>query len=153
MQLYHWSPNTFHAVWNAANCDVYVLRKDLSKPGPSPYVLDASLGDMPRSSIELQVKVKSDNPAGVVTHTVTLENYLDVPPPRTKRLNMIRKMIAEQHSNIIPNEDDIVSVDTCSFVDGTKLGSSIKNPNEQEYEAEMPKEESTGFACFRLTRK
>ena len=33
MQLYSWSPNTFNSVWNARNCDIYILTKDLSKPG------------------------------------------------------------------------------------------------------------------------
>ena len=58
MQLYGWSPTTFHSVWNAENCDVYVLRKDLSRPGASPYVVDASAGDTPKSSTELLVTFK-----------------------------------------------------------------------------------------------
>merc|ERR1719201_2156858 len=33
MQLFGWSPNTFTTVWNADNCDIYVLRKDLTLPG------------------------------------------------------------------------------------------------------------------------
>ena len=40
MQLFHWSPITFHSVWNANNCDCYVLQKDLKKNGLSPYILD-----------------------------------------------------------------------------------------------------------------
>lgn len=56
MQLYNWSPQTFHSVWNAGNCDMYVLRRDLTKPGVSPYVLDFSAGDFPRSSVNLLVK-------------------------------------------------------------------------------------------------
>ena len=142
MQLYSWSPNTFHSVWNAGNCDVYVLRKDLSKPGLAPYVLDSNLGDSPRSSIDLRVEVRSNNnngdtdaaPNRTTTHTLTLDDYLSIPPPRTTRLDIIKKMIIEQHTNIIPNEEDIVSVETVSFMDGAlNQGRSIKNPNEQEF--------------------
>ena len=56
VQLYAWSPTTFHSVWNAGNCDMYVLKKKLSEPGSSPYVIEATEGDMPRSSIELIVE-------------------------------------------------------------------------------------------------
>ena len=59
MQLFGWSPTTFHSVWNVDNCGMYVLRKDLNKPGPAPYVLDKEQGDMPRSSIYVMVKLKS----------------------------------------------------------------------------------------------
>ena len=133
MQLYSWSPNTFHSVWNAGNCDIYVLRKDLSKPGMAPYVLDGNLGDMPRSSINLNVKVQNPNPndsGRTITHTLTLADFLSVPPPRTTHLNIIKKMIVKQYPNLIPNEDDIVSVETVAW--GTlNKGRSIKNPNEQ----------------------
>ena len=36
MQLRSWSPNTFHTVWNAQNCDIYVLERDPSRSGLSP---------------------------------------------------------------------------------------------------------------------
>merc|ERR1712187_8932 len=55
MQLYGWSPNTFHTVWNAGNCDVYVLAKDLSLQTRYPYKLDPDEGDMPKSTVHLSV--------------------------------------------------------------------------------------------------
>eukprot|EP00931_Biecheleriopsis_adriatica_P117027 TRINITY_DN92592_c0_g1_i1.p1 TRINITY_DN92592_c0_g1~~TRINITY_DN92592_c0_g1_i1.p1 ORF type:complete len:304 (+),score=34.07 TRINITY_DN92592_c0_g1_i1:33-914(+) len=55
MQLFHWSPTTFHTVWNPDNCAMLVLRKDLSKPGQWPYVLDDEEGDAIASSIDLVV--------------------------------------------------------------------------------------------------
>lgn len=94
MQLFGWSPTTFHSVWNAQNCDVYVLTKDLSKPGNSPYVLDATLGDVPRSSIDVLVEVQGyDEP-----RLLKLENYLSVPPPRTTRVRLIKRMLAQQYN-------------------------------------------------------
>ena len=94
MQLFGWSPTTFHSVWNAQNCDVYVLTKDLSKPGNSPYVLDATLGDVPRSSIDVLVEMKGwDEP-----RLLKLENYLSVPPPRTTRVRLIKRMLAQQYN-------------------------------------------------------
>ena len=53
MQLFGWSPTTFQSVWNAGNCAVYVLRKDLALPGASPYALDLTAGDAPRRSAGL----------------------------------------------------------------------------------------------------
>ena len=126
-----------HSVWNANNCDTYVLRKDLSKPGLAPYVLDSNLGDSPKSSIDLLVKVKSHNgrhPNRTVTHTLTLDDYLSVPPPRTTRLDIIKKMIVEQYPEKIRHENEIVSVETVSFMDGAlNQGRSIKHPNELEF--------------------
>jgi broad specificity phosphatase PhoE len=40
MQLFGWSPHTFHTVWNAGNCALYVLQLDASLPGRAPYRLD-----------------------------------------------------------------------------------------------------------------
>ena len=38
-QLFKWSTSTFHSVYNANNSDIYVLKRDLTKKGRSPYVL------------------------------------------------------------------------------------------------------------------
>jgi broad specificity phosphatase PhoE len=118
MQLYGWSPTTFHSVWNAGNCDVYCLRKSPSKPGLSPYVLDPDLGDMPRSSIEVRVEFSvpphqqcSDEgrspdsrtePTLVRrkrhwTRTFTLQDYLSIPSPRTRQLDIILQKLREQY--------------------------------------------------------
>ena len=45
MVLNGWSPNTFHTVWNAENCAMYVLRRDLRRPSDMPYVVDKGEGD------------------------------------------------------------------------------------------------------------
>lgn len=110
MQLFAWSPTTFHSVWNADNCDCYVLKKDLSKLGQSPYVLDRKLGDEPRSSIKLLVEFKDGK-----QRRLTLEKYLSVPPPRTTRIGLIKCMLAEQ-KGIDPNE--IESILFMPFVEG-----------------------------------
>ena len=103
-QLYGWSPTTFHSVWNAGNCDIYVLRKDLSLPGRSPYALDKSSGNKPCSTIDLLVKLR-----GIGKEIkVVLEDYLSVPQPRTVQLELVKAMIAEQNPEI--NAKDIVSV-------------------------------------------
>jgi hypothetical protein len=126
MQLFGWSPTTFHSVWNAGNCQMYVLKKDMTKPGPSPYVLDKERGDVPRSSINVQVQVKqqqqqqqsggSSETNTIVTKCLTLENYLNVPPPRTTQFNCIQHMLAEQYPDEIQNADDIVSIKFMPFV-------------------------------------
>lgn len=102
MQLFMWSPNTFHTVFNAGNCEMYVLQKDDSLPGHSPYALDPRQGDMPSSSIELMVVFKDGQ------RKLRLKNYLSVPMPRTRQLPVVRKMLAEQH-NLDP--EDIVEID------------------------------------------
>jgi hypothetical protein len=104
MQLYGWSPTTFQSVWNAGNCHVYVLRKDLSLHGASPYRLDSEVGDMPHSSIDLMVVLKSGE-----KRLVTLSDYLSVPAPRTIQKDIVKKMLAEQHSDL--KAEDIDDID------------------------------------------
>jgi len=103
MQLFMWSSNTFHTVFNADNCEMYVLQKDDSLPGHSPYALDPTQGDMPNSSIELVVEFKSGE-----QRKLKLKDYLSLPMPRTNQQPLVRKMLAAQH-NLDP--EDIVEVD------------------------------------------
>ena len=116
MQLYGWSPTTFHSVWNADNCDVYVLKKDLSKPGISPYLLDESNGATPKSSIDLQVEFFSQ-PGNRVVYK--LEDYLSIPPPRTMQLDLVKQLLEQQYPEI--DKDDISSVIFMPFIDGAIL--------------------------------
>eukprot|EP00977_Amphora_coffeiformis_P004198 scaffold875_cov185-Amphora_coffeaeformis.AAC.13 len=126
MQLFGWSPTTFHSVWNAGNCSMYVLERDDSKPGQSPYVLDATAGDMPRSSIEVLVQLKpttttkqsSPLPPPSSPMVLTLDNYLSVPPPRTTRTVMIGHMLAAQYPEQIPSADEIESILFLPFIEG-----------------------------------
>lgn len=106
MQLFMWSPNTFHTVFNAGNCEMYVLQKDDSLPGHSPYALDPRQGDMPSSSIELLVEFKDGQ------RKLRLKDYLSIPMPRTRHLSVAREMLAAQHNL---NPEDIVNID---FYDG-----------------------------------
>jgi len=102
MQLFGWSPTTFHSVWNAQNCDIYVLQKDLSKPEASPYVLDGESGDVPRSTIDVMVELtnhsSNNNDGSSEQRILKLENYLSVPPPRTTRIRLIKRMLAQQYN-------------------------------------------------------
>ena len=101
---------------NAGNCDLYVLKKDLEKPGFSPFVLDRERGDVPRSSIDVMVKLKSTGEQQILK----LENYLSIPPPRTTHGRLIKHLLAEQHRSKIPKgAQDIASVVFMPFVDRT----------------------------------
>jgi broad specificity phosphatase PhoE len=113
MQLFGWSPTTFHSVWNAGNCDAYVLQKDLTKPGMSPYVLDPQNGDMPKSSIDLQIDFASQPGCRQV---YKLEDYLRLPPPRTMQLDLVKEKLEEQYPEI--DKDDIQKVVFMPFIDG-----------------------------------
>jgi len=113
MQLFGWSPTTFHSVWNADNCAMYVLQKDLAKPGASPYILDKDSGDTPRSSIDVLIELKSTGEQ----RTLKLENYLSVPPPRTTRFELVRHMLADQYPSEV-NENDISSIVFMPFTEG-----------------------------------
>ena len=106
---------------------MYVLERDDSKPGPSPYVLDATAGDMPRSSIELLVQLKHTTSSSTSSNTkppppppmaLTLNNYLAVPPPRTTRTALIGHMLATQYPDKIKSADDIESILFLPFVEG-----------------------------------
>lgn len=132
MQLFNWSPTTFHSVYNASNCEMYVLQKDMSKPGSSPYVLDTQLGDMPKSSINVRITFKKqeilphidnddndDDP--IVSNTqrtmiVRLDHYLNIPPPRTTRTELIKHMLVAQHPNLFVNAGGVDAIDTFEFM-------------------------------------
>mmetsp|Transcript_19954 Transcript_19954/g.37613 ORF Transcript_19954/g.37613 Transcript_19954/m.37613 type:complete len:456 (+) Transcript_19954:138-1505(+) len=92
MQLFDWSPNTFETMWNAHNCEIYVLKKDLALPGHSPYRLCPEEGDMPRSTVSLNVKFKSGN-----KELYRLDDYLSVPMPRTRQHEIVKQMLQKQH--------------------------------------------------------
>jgi broad specificity phosphatase PhoE len=92
MQLFGWSANTFGTVWNAGNCDCVVLRRDENLPGTTPYALDYEVGDKPRSSIELLVHLADGS-----TRHLTLQDYLDVPPPRSQHVDVVCRMLCDQH--------------------------------------------------------
>jgi broad specificity phosphatase PhoE len=113
MQLFSWSPTTFHSVWNAGNCDVYVLRKDLSKAGIAPYVLDDKLGDKPKSSIEVAISFRS-SPS--LPKVFVLNDYLSIPPPRTIRMELVKQKLAEQYPTL--DVSDIESIKFMPFTEG-----------------------------------
>jgi broad specificity phosphatase PhoE len=137
MQLFGWSPTTFHSIWNAGNCDMYVLKRDLSKPGTSPYVLDPVQGDMPRSSINVMVQLKPKNttpegepqapPPPLPLLKLRLHNYLSVPPPRTTRLKLIAQMLADQYPTQIPHASDITHILFMPFVQTTTTTTTTMN--------------------------
>ena len=130
MQLYNWSPMTFHSVWSAQSCDLYVLRKDLSKPGESPYVLDNVLGDMPKSSVKIlvqqhQTKENNSKSSTTTSKVYRLDDYLSIPPPRTMQLDIIKQRLIEQYPDEIHNVDDIESISFQPFHCGEDIEEDI----------------------------
>jgi hypothetical protein len=103
----------YHSVWNAGNCDVYVLRKDLSKPGAQPYVLDKKFGDVPRSSIDVMIESRLSGEKKILK----LKDYLSVPPPRTTRLRLVKQMLQEQYPDEV-DANDVKSIVFMPFVEG-----------------------------------
>ena len=110
-QLFHWSVDTFHSVYNAHNCSIYVLRRDLSQKGRSPYALDRTLGNFPTSSVNIQVKVKTrrstplqeessshnEKDGTTTTRTYKLMDYLSLPSPRRHQTEEIKTKLVEQY--------------------------------------------------------
>lgn len=92
MQLYRWSPHTFETVWNAGNCDMYVLKKDLSMKARYPYKLDPNEGDMPKSTVQLLLKLTDGK-----VKEIDLNDYLSIPQPRTTQVEITKAMIHQQH--------------------------------------------------------
>lgn len=140
MQLFQWSPITFHSVWNAGNCEMYVLRKDMEKPGLSPYVLDDSLGDHPKSSIQVIATLSNGK-----KHELKLDDYLSIPPPRTMQIDLIKTKISEQYPGI-PRKDieDVSFVKvTGGLLDFTNEGASrrTESPLQRESSLEWAKKE------------
>merc|ERR1712216_620363 len=96
MMVLGWSVDTFHTVWNAENCHIYVLKKDLEQKSQFPYALDP-VGDMPQSSAMIIAKV-----AGKETQ-LKLNDYLSLPRPdnmcgRSSQTVAAARMLEEQHN-------------------------------------------------------
>jgi broad specificity phosphatase PhoE len=158
MQLFSWSPTTFHSVYNVHNCDMYVLKKDLNKPGISPYVLDVHNGDMPRSSIDVMVTFRDHPPRRATTDTAAaattaitpneegatttptvgttrettetrrvvfkLNDYLNIPPPRMTRIDIVKRKLAEQYPDDIPSVDEIENISFMPFYHSTDVATT-----------------------------
>lgn len=95
MQLQGWSPNTFHTVWNAGNCEMYVLDLQLNRPGFSPYVLSEMDGDQLRSTANVLCHFKDT--CQQQPRLLPLHDFLSLPPPRTAQSSLALKMLAKQH--------------------------------------------------------
>lgn len=121
---------------------MYVLQKDLTKPGFSPYVLDKENGDMPRSSIDVMVKLKHSGE----TRLLKLEEYLSIPPPRTTQISLIKHMLEKQHPTEIKAKD-IETIVIMPFVEGgIVMGRSTSG-------VVTNKKESTRHVMFTTRRK
>ena len=134
MQLYSWSPNTFNSVWNARNCDLYILTKDLSKPGISPYILDTVNGDKPESTVDLIVRcMKKDSITGepvVLERQFKLFDYLSIPPPRTIQTQAIKERLVEQYPTDISSTEEIIQVLFKPFTNDKKSSDVQNHPEE-----------------------
>jgi len=103
MRMYRWSPETFETVWNPSNCCLWVLQKDLSLDADIPYSLDADEGDMPKSSRRVKVFMK-----GGLELQLVLEDFIQIPPPRSAQVDIAKRMLAEQHGLV---SSEIIGVD------------------------------------------
>lgn len=122
MQMYGWSPNTFHTVWNADNCALYVLDRDCSsdvtrghpnieRPFRTPYRINDVIGDVPVSSIKVKVKMLGVDG----TREMVLSNYLCLPQPRLNQFPIAALMLSEEHSI---DCDEIEAITCCGNFHG-----------------------------------
>jgi len=119
MQLYGWSPNTFHTVWNAGNCDMYVLKKNLDLPGESPYYLDSQEGDMPTSSLKVVVHFTNGE-----KREIKMKDYLSLPAPRSVNQAAAKQLLAKQCEL---NPDEITYIDF--FASRVGYHQNVPRPN------------------------
>jgi hypothetical protein len=139
MQLYSWSPTTFHTVYNVSNCGMYVLRKDLSIPGSSPYVLDGINGDVPESSIDVlttfQCNGTSDESPNMMQKIFKLRDYLNIPPPRMTRIDIVKEKLVEQYPDEIQRTEDIQSIRFMPFTQRKARNSVVATPQHLKLQA------------------
>lgn len=118
MQLYEWSPNTFHSVWNAGNCAMYVFDK-LDRPEIVcskeqgchrkhfiPYQLNSTLGDVPQSSIDVEVTFRSDS----TKRKLVLNDFLALPQPRLHQFPLAKFALAKEYDLDVNDIDSIKCV-------------------------------------------
>jgi len=104
MAMYGWSPNTFSTIWNAGNCEHFVLKLDETKAGNLPYSLDKDEGAVPRSALDVLVSFRDGS-----TETLRLDDYLALAPPRSTRTAEAARMLAKQHGR------DAASIESIDF--------------------------------------
>lgn len=107
MQLYDWSPTTFHSIWNPHNCDFIVLDKD--PEFHRHYRINKELSDPVKSSIDVTVTLKpkqgrkklqlvfASNAPESERDDLGLRGFLDIPQPRLHQLEVITRMVVEQY--------------------------------------------------------
>ena len=114
MQLYRWSPKTFHSVWNADNCEFYVLKHGASKKnGRTPFTLDENEGYFPRSSVTVLVFLRDGT-----TKELCVNDYIKLPPPRTRQVGMIKEQLREQFGIRVEDIEEVVVLDSGSSSKG-----------------------------------
>jgi len=103
MQLFHWTPHTFHTVWNADNCNLYCLSKcDKAQSG---YVFDHNHGDYLKSSSLMEVTFVNGE-----KKQLCLQEYLSIPAPREENIESICQMLHEQHPSDVIDPQQIKSI-------------------------------------------
>jgi len=61
-------------------------------PNKYPYELDPDEGDMPKSTAHIQIELIDGE-----KKKIGLNDYLSIPPPRTRQVDIAKKMIHQQH--------------------------------------------------------
>jgi len=98
MRLFRWSPDSFETVYNAGNCEIFVLTKQLESSQFLPYKLNEEEGSFPRSSRKVKLFLK-----GGREKLLDLTDYIRLPQPRTMQPGVAMDMLAEQYN--IPRSD------------------------------------------------
>ena len=95
MAHFSWSPQTFDAVWNPGNCDLWTLRKH---PNERRYVFEPKEcvpPVMPWATRQVQLVLK----AGGEPVPYTLVDYLSLPQPRTSHPEAALRRLVPGHGH------------------------------------------------------
>ena len=101
MAHFSWSPQTFDAVWNPGNCDLWTLRKH---PNERRYVFEPKEcvpPVMPWATRQVQLVLK----VGGEPVPYTLVDYLSLPQPRTSHPEAaLRRLVPGHGHNFNPSK-------------------------------------------------
>lgn len=119
MRYFNWSPQTFDAVYNPGNCDMWVLSKDERRRCYKLSPAECSPPRMPWATRQVRVVMKGPTRSDREARDFTLVDYLSLPQPRTSHPEAaLRQLIAGHGHNLDPARNGAVSPEErAEFID------------------------------------
>ena len=118
MRYFQWSPQTFDAVYNPGNCDMWVLVKDEKKRRYRLEPTECSPPRMPWATRQIRLVMRPEGMAAAPTLVpYTLVDYLTLPQPRTSHPEAVLKQLIPGHGHRLDPREANNPEERARFID------------------------------------